>query len=346
MSQDIPRSMPYNMPSMPPHVDPMLLGYRLGMYAPGSRERLELELEMDKRERDARERELRERELREMEIREKMKAEMEMKPPGLERLMPPGANPLDPQWLELQRRFGGGGIPSGIVPIQGSGHPGNPHIPGVYPPSSLASDLMAREREKQDRLGLQVSLPFLTGEQVYQREMERVSAERFQAERMASDPVLRMQMAAAMHAHMHTHAHSHTHLHVHPQDGLPWNGNGSPHPLTGSPQFPHLYPPLGPGADPMSSLLGQSAAAAAAAAPGAGTSAPHPLSCLPPGMAPPHVIPGSREHELLQRELYSRMYVDPAVAHQLSAQAHHDALQRQLAIDRERYGATGHLPPH
>ena len=43
---------------------------------------MELELEMDKRERDARERDLRERELREMEIREKMKAEMEMKPPG------------------------------------------------------------------------------------------------------------------------------------------------------------------------------------------------------------------------------------------------------------------------
>ena len=44
--------------------------------------RLELELERDKRERDAREREMRERELREMEFREKMKAELEMKPPG------------------------------------------------------------------------------------------------------------------------------------------------------------------------------------------------------------------------------------------------------------------------
>lgn len=45
--------------------------------------RLELELERDKRERDARERELRERELREMEMREKMKAEMDLKPPGM-----------------------------------------------------------------------------------------------------------------------------------------------------------------------------------------------------------------------------------------------------------------------
>ena len=45
--------------------------------------RLELELERDKRERDARERELRERELREMELREKMKADMDLKPPGM-----------------------------------------------------------------------------------------------------------------------------------------------------------------------------------------------------------------------------------------------------------------------
>ena len=44
--------------------------------------RLELELERDKRERDARERELREHELRNMEMREKLKAELEMKPPG------------------------------------------------------------------------------------------------------------------------------------------------------------------------------------------------------------------------------------------------------------------------
>lgn len=45
--------------------------------------RLELELERDKRERDQRERELRERELREMEMREKLKAEMDLKPPGM-----------------------------------------------------------------------------------------------------------------------------------------------------------------------------------------------------------------------------------------------------------------------
>lgn len=52
------------------------------VYIAGSRERLELELDREKRERDARERELRERELRDMELREKMKHELEMKPPG------------------------------------------------------------------------------------------------------------------------------------------------------------------------------------------------------------------------------------------------------------------------
>ncbi|KAL8585332.1 hypothetical protein ACOMHN_067022 [Nucella lapillus] len=59
------------------------------------------------------------------------------------------------------------------------------------------------------------------------------------------------------------------------------------------------------------------------------------------------LLPGatSREQaELLQRELYSRAYMDPALAHQLTAQAaHHEAIQRQLAMERERFG-PGHLP--
>lgn len=73
--------------------------------------------------------------------------------PGLDRLVPHGANPLDPHWLELQRRYG---YPPGapLVPAHtGSSSSSTPHIPGVYPPASLASDLMAREREKLDRLG-------------------------------------------------------------------------------------------------------------------------------------------------------------------------------------------------
>ena len=61
----------------------MLYGGRPGVYPPpGSRERLEMELERDKRERDAREREMRERELREIELMDKRRQELEMLPPG------------------------------------------------------------------------------------------------------------------------------------------------------------------------------------------------------------------------------------------------------------------------
>ena len=45
---------------------------------------------------------------------------------------------MDPHWIELQRRFAG--LPPG-------------HIPGVYPPSSLANDLIQRERERMERIG-------------------------------------------------------------------------------------------------------------------------------------------------------------------------------------------------
>ena len=66
--------------------------------------------------------------------------------PGFDRLGPHGS-PLDPHWAELQRRYG---------PLPPSaGGPGGPgsHIPGVYPPASLASDLMRQERERLERLG-------------------------------------------------------------------------------------------------------------------------------------------------------------------------------------------------
>ena len=73
----------YSAGALPPNpLDPY---YRMAaMYPPGSRERLELELDREKRERDARERDMREKELRELELREKMKQELpaEMKPPG------------------------------------------------------------------------------------------------------------------------------------------------------------------------------------------------------------------------------------------------------------------------
>jgi hypothetical protein len=66
-------------------------------------------------------------------------------------------SPLDPHWLELQRRFA---YPPGApgLPVLPPGAPGGPggggnHLPGVYPPVSLAGELAAREREKLERLG-------------------------------------------------------------------------------------------------------------------------------------------------------------------------------------------------
>ena len=121
--------------------------YRMAsMYPPGSRERLELELDREKRERDARERDIRERELRDLELREKMKQDLEMKqsaagppppPPGYDRLNPAAAAAaaqMDPHWAaELQRRY------ASQIPPQ--------HLTGFYPPTSIAaaSELLNRD---------------------------------------------------------------------------------------------------------------------------------------------------------------------------------------------------------
>ncbi|KAK6177049.1 hypothetical protein SNE40_015234 [Patella caerulea] len=340
MGQDM--RTPYGMGMHSP-MDPF---YRLALYPPGSRERLELELERDKRERDARERELRERELREIELREKMKAEMEMKPPGLDRLLPPGANPLDPHWLELQRRYG---YPPGMAMV---GHPGasgsGGHIPGVYPPTSLANDLMQREREKLERLGIPSGLHQINPEAAGppagypygQGMMDRLQAERLQVEQlsMSGDPVARMQQmgmasraAAALAAH-HTHAHSHTHLHLHQQQDrlLGLQQLAANHAL-----YPNMQPP--PGADPLTGLPSTS---------GSGSNPAISLAGVPPPVSQALLSQcNSRDQELLQRELYNRAaYMDPALAHQLSAQAaHHEALQRHM-LERDRFGASGHLP--
>ena len=45
--------------------------------------------------------------------------------------------------------------PGGQMPGSGPMH-GGPHIPGVYPPASLANDLLHRERERLERLGMPV----------------------------------------------------------------------------------------------------------------------------------------------------------------------------------------------
>lgn len=57
---------------------------------------------------------------------------------------------MDPHWLEIQRRYGGYPPSGQLMP---PGQPGGHHLPGVYPPTSLASDLMQRERERLERLG-------------------------------------------------------------------------------------------------------------------------------------------------------------------------------------------------
>ena len=78
--------------------------------------------------------------------------------PGFDR-MPPGTSPLE--WAELQRLYG-----RHLPHHPGAGGPPG-HIPGIYPPASLASDLIARERERIERLGghdyfmLNVTFPIL-----------------------------------------------------------------------------------------------------------------------------------------------------------------------------------------
>lgn len=53
----------------------------------------------------------------------------------------------------MQRRYASlGHAPPGA----GGPHPSG-HIPGVYPPASLANDLVARERERLERLGIVLS---------------------------------------------------------------------------------------------------------------------------------------------------------------------------------------------
>ena len=78
---EAPRAPPYTSggPLQPNPLDPY---YRMASMFPqhNSRERLELELDREKRERDAREREMREHSLRDLEMREKL--EKSSMPPG------------------------------------------------------------------------------------------------------------------------------------------------------------------------------------------------------------------------------------------------------------------------
>lgn len=298
LGQDFARSGPYGLSALPPHMDPML-HYRLAsVYPSGSRERLELELERDKRERDARERELRERELREMEMREKFKAELEMKPPGT-----PGSkirgNTLDaPHWLDMRRFSYPPTATAGPLVQQSAGNSSSsnaPHIPGVYPPSSLANDLLARERERLERLDILHS-DHMTGRMIYEIYSQRLTNEQhIYLQRVTNECYLRSKHDRSLVDPSHL---VYQFSRADPMSGVtPGSTNPSGHHLTG---LPHSYPS-------------------------------HPLLA-------------NRDREYLHPDLI-RAYGDQALAHQISAQAaHQEAMQRQLAMERERYGAAGHLP--
>lgn len=159
-------------------------------YGPLARERLEQE------EREKRELEKRERELKDFEFKSRMQAAMS------EAARPPI---FDPQWMELQRRFGGGGPGSGPGSSSSSNPPGTPGGPssslvppfGMFPPPGS---------DGRDRLGLP---PGPASETMH----NLAAAERLQAERIAAmDPIMRLQMAnLASELQAHTHAHTHAH---------------------------------------------------------------------------------------------------------------------------------------
>lgn len=219
--------------------------------------RLEFEMEREKREQEMRERELRDR----MMIQDKMKElnkELEAKQ-GLTRLgLPPGASPLENHFLDMQRRYGA--MPNQAMAAM---HP-NPF--GLYPPNQAQMAFL--ERERLERMGLVAHVP-PQADGTYSGSVERLSAERLHAERMAlaTDPMLRLQMAGITpelhtHTHAHTHAHAHTHLHLHPGHEMA-PGMGQGHPPPPPPPPPHVL------------------ASGAAGGP-SGSLEPHPL--LPPGV--------------------------------------------------------------
>ena len=89
---------------------------------------------------------------------------------GFERLLPPGANPMDPYWTELLKRYAAipptGAPPPPHAPgVPSSSAPGGPpggtppsahhpsQLPGIYPPAHLSNDLIRAERERLERLG-------------------------------------------------------------------------------------------------------------------------------------------------------------------------------------------------
>ncbi|XP_059486637.1 arginine-glutamic acid dipeptide repeats protein-like isoform X2 [Neocloeon triangulifer] len=136
---------------LPPQcMDPMLQYHLSNMYGPGTRERLELEhLEREKREREMRE--LRERELNDRLKEELMKNAVASGAPRL-------PNPLDPHWLDLNRRYAAGPNPSAAAAAVANATAAAAAMQqyGMYPPSLGPGGQVALsplERERLERLG-------------------------------------------------------------------------------------------------------------------------------------------------------------------------------------------------
>lgn len=290
-----------------PPID-QLLQYQIasGLYG-NARDRM-----AEAEEREKRERQMimeKQREFKELELKSRMASHSSATP------IPTSSNLMDPHLFELQRRYASQLHGSG-PPTSGAG--GNSssamapfvfYSPGDRPPTDIHS-LSATDRMHADRLAL-----------------------------ASADPLYRLQMAGLTqelhsHAHNHAHAHQHTHLHVHP------------------------------GHDAVSA-----AAVAAAAAIGL-PSNPHPSGQFEPQMHSNHPLlpsnsfptrpPSLMARNELQSSSIFRPSFDEQLAHQvinesilsteschcssftqLSAQAlHHEQLQRQLFMERERMVAA------
>jgi len=153
--------------------------YQIGLYGPGTRERLEMEA-FEKREREI-------REIRERELSDRLKEEFLRSVPSNARHQadtsggpnnggPRLTNPLDAHWLDAHRRFG----PLG---------PSGPGMGGLHPPFAMyqtggPSALSPLERERLERLGIPTSMGL---------QMQNDSlTERLHAERLAMD--MRLQL--------------------------------------------------------------------------------------------------------------------------------------------------------
>ncbi|CAH0393848.1 unnamed protein product [Bemisia tabaci] len=184
---------PVSLQRIPPQcIEPALLHYQLNP----AFNRLELEqLERDKREREL-------RELRDRELNDRFKEEY-IKNSG-----PRLANPLDPHWLEMHRRYGSLGPSSASVASPAMQQFG---IFQSQNASNQAVGLNPLERERLERLGGGAAPNVASAS-----EAERLA--------LATDPIVRLQMAGITpeyHAHTHSHSHSHLHLHSREQSSQP-----------------------------------------------------------------------------------------------------------------------------